>query len=172
MQDLPLTLNGDTFNALKADFDSILRDTISNMELKGADAAEVTIKLKISLTKDHVDDFDARYEGAKREIIKPKFEHTVQSVFQIKDKKDGTLDGNYELVWDGKAQKYIMREITTGQTSLFDGGEQKPANPSTIVVCGGDLPEPKKQLPGPDENHDSDVIDVDFNELDEPEPEE
>lgn len=128
---LPLSLNGDTFNALKSDFDSILRNTLSNMELKGADTAEMNIKLKISLTKDQTRDFEARYDGAMRDIVKPKFEHVVQSVLQIKDKKDGTLSGNYELVWDPDEQKYVMREITDGQTSLFD--KDRPIDGQVIV---------------------------------------
>lgn len=128
---LPLSLNGDTFNALKSDFDTILRNTLSNMELKGADAAEMNIKLKISLTKDQTRDFEACYDGAMRDIVKPKFEHAVQSVLQIKDKKDGTLSGNYELVWDKEAQKYVMREITDGQTTLFDN--EKTAGSTNFV---------------------------------------
>lgn len=128
---LPLSLNGDTFNALKSDFDSILRNTLSNMELKGADTAEMNIKLKISLTKDQTRDFEARYDGAMRDIVKPKFEHVVQSVLQIKDKKDGTLSDNYELVWDSDEQKYVMREITDGQTSLFD--KDRPIDGQVIV---------------------------------------
>lgn len=129
---MPLSLNGDTFNAMKSDFDIILRKTISNMELKGADTAELNIKLKVSLEKDQTRDFDAAYDGAMRDIIKPKFDHTVQSVLQIKDKKDGTLSGNYELVWDPDEQKYVMREITNGQTTLFD----KTADGSTIIDVG------------------------------------
>jgi len=117
---LPLSLNGDTFNALKSDFDSILRNTLSNMELKGADAAEMNVKLKISLEKEQTRDFEAAYDGAMRDIVKPKFDHAVQSVLQIKDKKDGTLSGNYELVWDADEHKYVMREITNGQMSFDD----------------------------------------------------
>ncbi len=146
MTTMPLSLNGSAFNALKADFDSILRNTLSNMELKGADSAEMSIKLKISLERDQTEDFDASYAGAMRDIIKPKFDHTVQSVLQIKDKKDGTLSGNYELVWDPKEQKYEMREITNRQTSLFDNDHDKSERPSA--------------LPGR-------VIDADYEELEE-----
>lgn len=166
--DLPLSLNGGTFNALKSDFDSILRNTLSNMELKGADTAEMNIKLKISLSKEQTRDFEARYDGAMRDIVKPKFEHAVQSVLQIKDKKDGTLSGNYELVWDGEAQKYVMREITDGQTSLFDE-EQKPGfDPNNIVVVGGELPPAKKELPAPD--GDGDFIDAEYTVVEDEKP--
>ena len=146
MTTMPLSLNGNTFNALKADFDSILRNTLSNMELKGADSAEMSIKLKISLERDQTEDFDASYVGAMRDIIKPKFDHTVQSVLQIKDKKDGTLSGNYELVWDPKEKKYEMREITSRQTSLFDNSQDKSEKPPALPGC---------------------VIDADYEELEE-----
>lgn len=165
---LPLSLNGNTFNALKSDFDSILRNTLSNMELKGTDTAEMNIKLKISLSKEQTRDFEARYDGAMRDIVKPKFEHAVQSVLQIKDKKDGTLSGNYELVWDGEAQKYVMQEITDGQTSLFDE-EQKPGfDTNNIVVVGGELPPAKKDLPAPD--GDGDFIEAEYTVVEDEKP--
>lgn len=167
---MPLSLNGDTFNVLKTDFDSILRNTISNMELKGADIAEMNVKLKISLAKEQTRDFDASYDGAMRDIVRPKFEHAVQSVLQIKDKKDGTLAGNYELVWDVKEQKYVMREITDDQTSLFDkekasSGSSYAIDANYVVVCAGDEQQPVlhgrklSQLPAPavDEAREADL---------------
>lgn len=161
---LPLSLNGDTFNALKSDFDAILRNTLSNMELKGADTAEMNIKLKISLSKEQTRDFEASYDGAMRDIVKPKFEHAVQSVLQIKDKKDGTLSGNYELVWDGDAQKYVMREITDGQTSLFDEGQEEVSD----VVGVGELPPAKRELPAPGEG--GDFIDAEYTVVEDDKP--
>ena len=43
-----LTLNSETFAALKADFDLVLKKTLSNMQKKGSEAAEVKVSLKIS----------------------------------------------------------------------------------------------------------------------------
>lgn len=36
-----LTLEGDAFNGLKADFNMVLRKTLANMQHKGADNAEL-----------------------------------------------------------------------------------------------------------------------------------
>lgn len=60
-----------------------------------------------------------------RDIIKPTFKHEISSAMQIKDKKAGSLSGNYELVWDALSDKYVMRSIDDGQVSLFDDNEEK-----------------------------------------------
>ncbi len=115
-----LTLSSDTFNALKSDFDQVLRKTLTNMENKESEQAELTVKLKISLMKEQAPNFDSLIPGAQREVIKPKFDHKVSSVMQIKDEKTGTLSGNYELVWDGELGQYVMREIKYTQLSIFE----------------------------------------------------
>ena len=112
-----LNLNGDTFNALKSDFNMVLRKTLSNMEVKGSEEAELTVKLKIKLKKER-DPFAG--EGIPREMAVPKFDHKVSSVMQIKDELTGSLGGNYELVWDGERGEYILREIVDGQMNMFD----------------------------------------------------
>ena len=119
-KELLLSMSDDTFAAMKADFDSVLNDTIINMEDKKADLAELTLKLKIILSEaETVDEEVVAYE-AMREIIKPKFEHKISSVMQIKDSRNGKLDGDYELVYDRETGRYKLRELTHGQTSLFD----------------------------------------------------
>ena len=46
-----ISLECDTFEALKEDFDKIMNDTLGNMEMKGAEDAVVTIKINVSLRK-------------------------------------------------------------------------------------------------------------------------
>lgn len=121
-----LSLDGDTFNAMKTDFNLMLRRTLSTMERKESEQAEITIKLKINLTKDQTQDLDILAYDAKRDIIRPKFDHKVSSVMQYKDEASGTLGGNYELIWDKEHGDYVMREITNGQTSLFDNEDAYP----------------------------------------------
>ena len=122
-KELLLSMSDDTFAAMKADFDSVLNDTIINMEDKKADLAELTLKLKIILSEaETVDEEVVAYE-AMREIIKPKFEHKISSVMQIKDSRNGKLDGDYELVYDRQTGRYKLRELTHGQTSLYDQEE-------------------------------------------------
>lgn len=159
--DLPLSLKSDTFNAFCSDFDQLLRQTLQGMVDTDQDTGEINCKVKITLTPDSAPDFSVRDQT--RSITKPKFDHTVSAVIQRKDKKSGTLSGNYELVWDRESCRYVMRPIDNGQTTLFDEG--MPASGSHVpvydadytVVDDGRALEGRKvaQLPAPVENHDS-----------------
>lgn len=113
---MQLSLNGDTFTALKEDFDSILARTISNMETKGANEATITLKLSVSLEKAMLTFGD---DMEQKETVKPTFKHDISSVMQVKDKKSGSISGDYELAWDPEENKYVMRAITNGQLTLF-----------------------------------------------------
>ncbi|EDS09904.1 hypothetical protein [Anaerotruncus colihominis] len=124
-KELLLSMSDDTFAAMKMDFDSVLNDTITNMEDKKADLAEITLKLKITLAEAETTDEEVVNYEAMREIIKPKFEHKISSVMQVKDSRSGKLEGDYELVYDREAGCYKLRELTHGQTSLFDQNEDK-----------------------------------------------
>lgn len=147
--DLPLSLKSNTFNALAADFDQVLRATLQGMDETSQDVAEINVKVKITLTPDSAPDFSVRGIGQQtRSITKPKFDHTVTAVIQRKEKKTGTLSGNYELVWDKETCTYVMRPIDDGQASLFDDEHQEPqAN--------------ARALPPRDEE----VIDAEFHEV-------
>jgi hypothetical protein len=136
--ELDLNLNGDTFNALKTDFNAVLRKTLFNMEAKGSELAEITVKMKISLEKG-----TGRFgDAAPRNITVPKFDHKVSSVMQIKDEIAGSLGGNYELVWDSKRGEWIMREITDGQQSIFDSDyEWVEPDDQPVQTVSGLLPE-------------------------------
>lgn len=118
--DLPLSLKSDTFNALCSDFDQILRSTLNGMEETEQDVAEIAVKVKITLTPDSAPDFSVKGGQQTRSITKPKFDHAVSAVIQKKEKKTGTLSGNYELVWDRESCQYVMRPIDNGQINLFD----------------------------------------------------
>lgn len=112
---MQLSLKGDTFQALKEDFDNVLARTIGNMEMKGAEDATITLKLSIQLEKSNIGSL-----GESEEITKPSFNHVISSVMQVKDKKTGALTGDYELVWDHEEKRYVMRRLADRQISLFD----------------------------------------------------
>jgi hypothetical protein len=116
-----LTLESDAFNALKSDFNMLLRKTLSTMIQKEGEKAELKLSLKITLTQGETRDLDeVRYE-AQREVILPKFEHKISTVMQYKDEKSGFVGGaEYELVWDRAKGAYVMRPIKDGQMNLFD----------------------------------------------------
>ena len=116
----PMSLNGDTFNALKTDFDQMLRKLLSGMEKFECEEATLNIKVGVKLEKDQARDFEVHEYEAMRDIVKPTFKHEISSAMQVKDKKTGILSGNYELVWDRESGQYVMRNIDDGQVTLFD----------------------------------------------------
>ena len=154
--DLPLSLKSDTFSALCSDYDQILRSTLQGMEETEQDTAEINIKVKITLTPDSAPDFEVRNQT--RAVTKPKFDHTVSSVIQHKEKKTGTLSGNYELVWDRESCQYVMRPIDNGQMTMFDKDEGHTSGQDGTVVASGELPQAKRELPAPE----GEVIDADY----------
>lgn len=117
---LTLNINSNAFQAMKDDFDKVLKRTLGNMQVKESDEATLTLKLNISLTEMDVPDFDSAYPNAMRKIHKPRFDHKVSSVMQIKTEESGHLKGEYELVWDEDAQDFVMKPIDDGQRTLFD----------------------------------------------------
>lgn len=119
-KEFELTLNDDTFNTLKADFDGILKKTLFNMQKKDSDVAEIRISLKISFDKEMVQDASVNNMDGQREVVIPKFDHKVSSVLQIKDELSGTLGGKYELEYNKARKNFVMREIISPQTTLDD----------------------------------------------------
>jgi len=55
---LPLSIHGETFNALKCDFDADLRGLVGTMIAKGSEEAKISIGLKITLAKDQAPEWD------------------------------------------------------------------------------------------------------------------
>lgn len=118
--DMPLSLKSDTFNAMTTDYEVLLRRLLETMEDQETDEGEITIKVKVRLTRDEAPDFEVTAYNATREVIKPKFEHTITATTQYKDKKTGVLSGNYELIYDKETHQYVMRPIVGAQTTLYD----------------------------------------------------
>lgn len=155
---LKLNINSNAFENLKADFDKVLRRTLGNMQIKESDEATLTLKLSIKLTEMEVPDFDAAYPNAMRKIHKPRFDHKVSSVMQIKTEESGHLKGEYELVWDEEAQDFVMKPIDDGQRTLFD--DDIVNGDYAIAVDADDieedetkaLPEPQRLLDVPEED--------------------
>ena len=114
-KDMILSLNGDTFQTLKNDFDTILARTIGNMTMKGADEATITLKLSVSLEKSSVGTMNG-----VQDVTKPTFKHDISSVMQVKDKMTGQFKGEYGMIWDEDEERWVLRKIDNGQMNLFD----------------------------------------------------
>ena len=120
-KDYSLSLRGEAFNSLCADFDTTLRDVLAGMIETEQNTGEINIKVKITLTDDSAPDYTMAGGHQTREVTKPKFDHTVAYVIQRKEKKSGSFSGNFELVFDKASGQYFYRDIDNGQTTLFDG---------------------------------------------------
>ena len=121
----PLTIESDTLNAFKSDFNQMLRKLLSTMEQQEAEEGTLTAKIVVKLMKDQTRDYQTNGYDGTREITTPTFSHKVGIAMQFKDEKSGTLGGNYEMVWDKELNAYVMVEINNGQTSMFDEEEKE-----------------------------------------------
>lgn len=118
-----LTLESEAFNALKSDFNQLLRKTLTTMLQKEGEASDMKIALKISLVK--VTTPTDGEDGPTRDLIIPKFEHKVTAQMAYKDEKSGSVGGvDYELVFDQDTSNYVMRKIKGNQQSLFDTDDE------------------------------------------------
>ncbi len=136
---IQLSLDGDTFSALKKDFDAVLLRTVGNMESKSADEATITLKLTISLEKERTN-----FGEEPKQITRPTFKHDISSVMQVKDKVSGTLKEDYELVFDDEEGKYVMRRISNGQMTIFETVEEQEEDAVEYVNAPAVLPAPSE----------------------------
>lgn len=112
-----MNINSGAFDGMREDFDKILKRTLNNLATKDGESAEITVKLKISLTKSKAPDFNS--SDGERDIVIPKLDHKVSTVMNIKDEESGAFKGNYELVWDDDLQDYVMKPIEDRQCTIF-----------------------------------------------------
>ncbi len=119
-----MTITSGAFEKMRGDFDKVLQNTLRNMEQKDSDYAEISMKLKITLIRSEVSDGSGAY--MTREILKPRFDHKVTSVMNIKDEESGFFKEECELVWDRESGTYIAVPLDGGQMSMFadKGGEE------------------------------------------------
>ena len=155
---LVLTLDSTAFSKMKEDFNSILKKTLGNMQVKDSREATLTLKLNISLTDAEAPDFSVPYENAMRNIKKPRFDHKISSVMQIKNEESGSLKGEYELIWDEELGDWIMKPIDNGQFTIFDyeDADYKDVSEDDDTVSAAALPAPKQQIEDADDEHRSD----------------
>lgn len=151
---MPLSLTSDTFNALKTDFDLVLRRLLKTMELKGADHGEMTLKMKV----------DFKHDG---QIIKPAFEHKVTSAMQIKDELNGELYGDLIMVWDEATNNFVLQKAEDPQLSMFDDESEQQEESKIIQLPGrAELPLTEAEV-DEIEPEEPDYIDAEYREIEE-----
>ena len=128
-----MTIASGAFEKMRGDFDKVLQGTLRNMEQKESSYAEIGVKLKITLIRSEVS--DGSY--MTREILKPRFEHKVTSVMNIKDEESGFFKEECELVWDRESGTYIVVPLDGGQMSMVPEKDEE----DEIVIEVGDYDE-------------------------------
>ena len=121
-KDYSLSLRGEAFNSLCADFDTTLRDVLAGMIETEQNTGEINIKVKITLTDDSAPDYTVAGGHQTREVTKPKFDHTVAYVIQRKEKKSGSFSGRLEnLCWGSRQEnvddKRVNDKMPVGERS-------------------------------------------------------
>ena len=108
-----LTMDGGAFAALKTDINEILKKTLTSMELKDSDEADITIKLAIELHK-RIDDETGRV------VVFPVVEHKVSSVMKTKTETGGFLNAkhDFELIYDEVSGEYIIRRVPSSKLEI------------------------------------------------------
>lgn len=109
---LALSLDADTLQDFKEDFQAVLADTITKMLKNGETEGTVSVKLKISLF-DRVNDLGVPYK-------EPYIAHEVTGAVQQKRTEKGMLGGEYALEYSEAAQGYVLRPADVAQTKLDD----------------------------------------------------
>lgn len=150
IKEMPLSLKSDTFSALSSDFDGMLRQLLQGMVETGENSGTINIKVKVSLTEDSAPDFSVAGGQQTRSITKPKFDHEVSAVIQRKDKRTGSLSGDFELVRDGNGG-YVMRHIDDGQYDLFDQSGERVYDAEYAALPGHVEDEEGKDTQGDEE---------------------
>lgn len=115
MEKFVLSIDSDTFNLFKNDFDMMLNRLIAAMEMRNAVDSTITIKFDIELEKQQVTDKNG---DLLKEYVAPHIHHKIDTVIKSKSTIDGSVGGNqYELFYDAAEGKYAMRTL---QGTLFD----------------------------------------------------
>lgn len=109
---LALSLDADTLQDFKEDFQTVLTDTITKMLKNGETEGTVSAKLKISLW-DRINELEVPYK-------EPMIIHEVTGAVQQKRTEKGMLDGEYSLEYSDAVQSYVLRPAEVAQTRMED----------------------------------------------------
>lgn len=121
-----LGIDSEIFDELREHFDAVLQRTFSNMQRKGCDSADISIKLTITVDK-FEEVYRDRYGEMQRSMIqKPSFAHKVSASMNIKDTEQGFFKEDYELVYNGDVDEFILVPIMDRQTRMmFEEEDEK-----------------------------------------------
>lgn len=124
-----LKIEAETFDKIRNDINIVLQRTLGTMKEKDSMEGKVTIALDIKLIQEDICNFDPEIEGETRRILKPKFDHKVSSVLNIKSEKKGNIEPEMALEWDEESLSWVLKYVNnTEQRSMFDTDFQEGMN--------------------------------------------
>lgn len=111
---MDISMTGEAFDEFKSQFDDILQATLINMTQKGVEDAKISVTFDV-----HIDN-QVALNGEV--VMLPTFRHNINSSMQVKYSAKGALCGDYRMLFDEKAGRYVMYYNDNGQIGMFDDG--------------------------------------------------
>jgi len=150
-----ISIMDDSFESFRKDFDKIINQAVNNMREQNLDTAEMTCKVTVETSERMVENPSENNLNEKRKAIVPTYKHKITCVIKHETKADGAFAGNFELVWDEDEGRWVMVEMGSPQTSMFDHDSPYmnpddspiPADGSVQDAADGYLPPPSTYLP-------------------------
>lgn len=141
---MDLYIEGETFETVRGDFNTMLQKLMKNMSEKNADEGSITLKIAINMPDTEIPDTTEGQKGKKRQIRVPQFQHQITTGIVLKESEKGNVKPGMELYWDEETQTYKLRYIAnTRQMSIFDdefkkqkasGSSEKQDEDKTVTV--------------------------------------
>lgn len=126
-----ITLDSETFEQARQNFDMLLQKLFQKMEQNNSDEGSITLKVDINMIDDYVTD----EEGNSKRVCKPVLKHKVSTAVPVKDSFDGKKDTGMELVYDEELKRYVLKYVSSGgQMSMFDPDYQEVINGEATFV--------------------------------------
>lgn len=159
-----LTLESDTFEQARENFNMLFQRLLKKMEQTGSDEGSITLKVDVETVTDWIPDG----EGGSKEIHKPILKHKVTTAVPVKDSFDGKKDTGMNLVYDEELRRYVLKYVSVGgQRSIFDEDFQENISAAEVVDEGHMLPGPSNALPLPEEMDCEEYEDYEYEEPEE-----
>lgn len=114
-----LGISSEVFAELREQFDTVLQRTFFNMQSRGCDSADISIKLAIAVDK--VEEYHSDSNGVVQRgmVNKPTFAHKICASMKIKDTEQGLYREDYGLIYDPSIGEFILVPIIDRQTQML-----------------------------------------------------
>lgn len=115
-----LNIYNEIFNSMCANFNSILQNTILEMNQRSSDDAVINLRLDLHKRNEFVPAIDAYGNDCSKVVDAFKVEYKFGSVVQVKSECKGRVPDGYMVEYDELQKCFITRKINDTQMSLFE----------------------------------------------------